>query len=202
NATGTAAEFKVVRDALVKSGTPEQVKNLTEGVRAELAPDQRKRFDDLVGPGGEGQRGEKPDPNRVQTKQPEKPKPKIEWNEQPEPRDFRPRKIFRTDGPVKVRASTPTMGPDGVWYGIKWHPLDKDGKRAKVVEKVGNKGREIPAVPIPQKPDEKEFTPPWNNPHGWDVELWIPPQQGSHGNSGGHDLDVFLPKAKQQLKSR
>ncbi|NQV84555.1 MAG: hypothetical protein HQ494_12115, partial [Rhodospirillales bacterium] len=43
NATGTAAEFKVVRDALVKSGTPEQVKNLTEGVRAELAPDQRKR---------------------------------------------------------------------------------------------------------------------------------------------------------------
>ena len=36
NATGAAAEFKVVRDGLDKSGTASQVNNLTEGVRAEL----------------------------------------------------------------------------------------------------------------------------------------------------------------------
>ena len=36
DAPGTVAEFTVVRDALAKSGTPEQVRNLTEGVRAEL----------------------------------------------------------------------------------------------------------------------------------------------------------------------
>ncbi len=38
NAPGTVAEFKVVRDNLAESGTPDQVKNLTEGVRAELNP--------------------------------------------------------------------------------------------------------------------------------------------------------------------
>ncbi len=37
---GTVAEFTVVRDALAKSGTPGQVNNLTEGVRA----DARQRF--------------------------------------------------------------------------------------------------------------------------------------------------------------
>ncbi len=37
---GTVAEFKVVRDSLAKSGTPEQVENLTEGVRAEFVPPQ------------------------------------------------------------------------------------------------------------------------------------------------------------------
>ncbi len=37
----TAREFLVVRGALAESGTPEQVKNLTEGVRAELSPGER-----------------------------------------------------------------------------------------------------------------------------------------------------------------
>ena len=45
---GAAAEFTVVRDALAKSGTPEQVRNLTEGVRAELSPEDRGRFDNLL----------------------------------------------------------------------------------------------------------------------------------------------------------
>ena len=45
---GTVAEFKVVRDVLEKTGTPEQVKNLTEGVRAELSPEDRGRFDRLL----------------------------------------------------------------------------------------------------------------------------------------------------------
>ena len=38
NAPGTVNEFKVVRDNLAKSGTPAQVKNLTDGVRAEFPP--------------------------------------------------------------------------------------------------------------------------------------------------------------------
>lgn len=73
------AEFKVVRDVLEKSGTPEQVNNLTEGVRAELNPKDRGRFDELLagtdggdgkaptltGPGGEGQKGERPDPGQL-----------------------------------------------------------------------------------------------------------------------------------------
>lgn len=60
----TAGEFVVVRDALAKGGTESQVKNLTESVRAELAPDERDRFDRMVGdpddwepeakPGGKG----------------------------------------------------------------------------------------------------------------------------------------------------
>ena len=114
NPKGTAGGFMVVRNALEKSGTPEQVQNLTQGVRAELSPEDRSRFDKLIGPGGEGQKGEKPGPARVETKPTEKPKPKIEWNERAEPRDFRPRKLFRTDGPIKVKHSTKTMGADGI----------------------------------------------------------------------------------------
>ena len=60
----TAKEFKVIRDALAEGGTPAQVRNLTEGVRAELSPKERERFDRLTGPGGEGQKGEKPDPSQ------------------------------------------------------------------------------------------------------------------------------------------
>jgi len=53
NPNNTAKEFKVVRDSLAKSGTPEQVNNLTEGVRAELSPQDRNRFDHLISPGDE-----------------------------------------------------------------------------------------------------------------------------------------------------
>ena len=42
------AEFKIVRDALAERGTPDQVKNLTDGVRAELNPRDRSRFDQLL----------------------------------------------------------------------------------------------------------------------------------------------------------
>ena len=42
------AEFTVVRNALEKTGTPEQVRNLTEGVRAELNPEDRRSFDSLL----------------------------------------------------------------------------------------------------------------------------------------------------------
>ena len=48
NAPGTVAEFKVVRNVLEKTGTPDQVNNLTEGVRAELTPKDRGRFDKLL----------------------------------------------------------------------------------------------------------------------------------------------------------
>ncbi len=79
DAPGLVAEFKVVRDVLEKSGTPEQVNNLTEGVRAELNAEDRGRFDQLLagtdggdaktppltGPGGEGQKGERPDPGQL-----------------------------------------------------------------------------------------------------------------------------------------
>jgi len=39
NAAATAAEFKVVRDALAKSGAPEQVQNLTHGIYAPFQPE-------------------------------------------------------------------------------------------------------------------------------------------------------------------
>ena len=42
------AEFKVVRDILEKTGTPEQVKNLEQGVRDELNPEDRGHFDKLL----------------------------------------------------------------------------------------------------------------------------------------------------------
>ncbi|MBL4690524.1 MAG: hypothetical protein JKY68_03545, partial [Rhodospirillales bacterium] len=41
---------------LAKSATPDQVRNLTEGVRAELAPDERGRFDQLTGGTDKGER--------------------------------------------------------------------------------------------------------------------------------------------------
>lgn len=43
NAENTAAEFQVVRNALEKTGTPEQVKNLEDGVRAERISPHRFR---------------------------------------------------------------------------------------------------------------------------------------------------------------
>jgi hypothetical protein len=99
-----------------------------------------------------------------------------------------------------VKDSSNTLGLDNIVYGIKWHPLDKDGKRTQVIEKTGNKGEEIKSSAGVGNPSEKEFEPPWDNKHGWEVELWIPPQQATNANSAGHDLDVFLPKGKKQLR--
>ena len=61
----------------------------------------------------------------------------------------------------------------------------------------GNKGEEIPSTAGITRP--RVFEPPWDNLHGWEVELRIPPQQPTNANSAGHDLDVFLPKGKKQL---
>jgi len=38
NANNTATEFNIIRDALAQRGTPEQVNNLTQDMRAELTP--------------------------------------------------------------------------------------------------------------------------------------------------------------------
>ncbi|HJO74558.1 MAG TPA: glycosyl hydrolase 108 family protein [Rhodospirillales bacterium] len=63
-----ANEFRIVRDELAKGGTAAQVNNLTAGVRAELSPEERGRFDQLVGNGG---RGEKPPAARTMELRPE-----------------------------------------------------------------------------------------------------------------------------------
>ncbi|MCH7936033.1 MAG: hypothetical protein IH994_02945 [Proteobacteria bacterium] len=62
---GTVAEFKAVRDVLEKTGTAEQVENFTEGVRAELNPKDRGRFDRLLaGTDGGDRDGSKMTPPR------------------------------------------------------------------------------------------------------------------------------------------
>ena len=127
---------------------------------------------------------------------------KTKWSKRPEPRQHGSRQVHRTKGPIKVGHRSPTPGVDGVRYHVKWWPLDKNGKRKAVFEKTGNQGEEISSVSGFNIENPEPFEPPWNNPEGWEVEVWTPPQESTHGNSSGHTLDVYLSDQVNKRKGR
>jgi len=52
----------------------------------------------------------------------------------------------------------------------------------------------VPVTVIPCHRNSEIFTPPYDNPHGFEVRVWVPPQQAVHGNSPGPNLQIFVPK--------
>jgi len=122
----------------------------------------------------------------------------IKWKELPDYSLSEGRRTLKTKGPIRVDAISNTLGPDGIDYNVDWHPLDAKGNVIPEWRKPNDRpkregGLIPPGLFAPgKKPDT--FKPPYDNPHGWEVRISIPPQSTYHGNSAGPYLNIHTPQ--------
>ena len=116
----------------------------------------------------------------------------IEW--EPDRRIYSGERKIKVKGPVKVKLQTNALSIDGLIYYVEWQPLDKNGNILPQFrgpnQPPKNRGRHV----VPGNPDVQTFQPPYDHEHGFQVRIWIPPQQTPNGNTAGAYLDVFVPK--------
>ena len=120
--------------------------------------------------------------------------PKIEWDSESVRALSSGGRTFDTTGPVRVERVSPSLHLDGLEYKIDWQPLDADGNvvpeyRSPDHQPDGDSGWLAPFVP-----ESKVFEPPYDNPYGFRVRIWIPPQPAYSGNSAGPYLNIFPAK--------
>ena len=98
-------------------------------------------------------------------------------------------------GPIKVELNTQALGADGLRYTVDWLPLNAEGKVVPVFRNPDRRPKEGGRhVSVMTGPVAREFFPPFDNPHGFEVRVRVPPQQGVSGNTTGAFLNIYLPK--------
>jgi hypothetical protein len=92
---------------------------------------------------------------------------------------------------------TNAFGIDGLTYHVDWQPLDKNGKVLPQFRGPAKSSKSQGQNVVRGFPKDKTFQPPYGHANGFEVSIWIPPQQSPHANSAGAFLDVFVPKGQQ-----
>ena len=104
------------------------------------------------------------------------------------------KKTYKTKGPINIKHQTTTLTLDGLHYYAKWHALDENGKRKSYVEMPNNKGQQMTSAATQFTPNNQTLSPPFNNPHGWEIDISIPPQPTFNGNTGTSWVDVKVTR--------
>jgi len=142
--------------------------------------------------------------NRKEKEQETKPEKGVEWNAFAEKEHGHRNtataslSTYRTDGPMRIELEQYTLGLDGLDGSFTWWPLDERGNRQQLLTgpdgpteslQLG-KWSLIPNVVEWSKP--KVVAPPYDNPHGWELEIAIPHAQRTYnGNSGYKGIKVY-----------
>ena len=123
------------------------------------------------------------------------PQPEIEW-QQVIPIQVEGSRDFKVKGPIRVDMHSPAFGADGLRYHVRWHALDRHGRVMQEVRNPGFKPRDRGGLRLTgiDKNKSTVIQPPFDHPHGFHVEIRIPPQQRPHGNSPGASLRISAPK--------
>ena len=126
----------------------------------------------------------------------------VEWQERPEPSIYAGRRTYRTNGPIRIERRTITMGLDGIDYTVSWYALKKNGQRDPCLSTSDNYRtyHTSGAIPFLENP-MTIVEPPFKHKHEWEVEIDIRPGRPYHGNSAGVDLDVYLPKKVEVIRT-
>lgn len=98
---------------------------------------------------------------------------------------------FKTKGPIRVIQRTGTLGIDGIRYRVDWLPLDESGNVIPEFRSPDFRPREFGGLVLPFTKSETVIRPPYDNPHGFQVRITVPPRAAVHGNSAGVSLDIF-----------
>ena len=151
--------------------------------------------EDISGPGDDaedevaaedGEQEPKPDPKKEESLE------KIEWESV---KLFHDKDNFdvKVKGPIKVELHTQAL-VDGLTYTVDWHPLNAEGKVMPVFRSADNRPKEEGGLVSINKPRSETFHPPYDNPHGFEVRVRVPPQQAVSGNTTGAFLNIYVPK--------
>ncbi len=127
--------------------------------------------------------------------------PKVEWDTEAVRALSVGGRTFDTTGPVRVQMVNDSLHPDGLRYNVVWHALDADGNVVPEVRSADNKPVEHGGHVSPWGGvQERVFEPPYDNPYGFRVRVWIPPQAANSGNSAGPYLNIFPAKKPEQVR--
>lgn len=100
----------------------------------------------------------------------------------------------RTRGPVRIDRRSMAMGADGMVYNVVWHPLDKDGKVQPAVQAPADEQPVYGGHTWTNTPSGTVVEPPFDNPNGWAVRVYVPPQATPNGASLGTDISIYTQK--------
>ena len=134
------------------------------------------------------------------SKRPHRDVEKIEWEAAARKSKLTGEYAARVKDAVRVDLKSDALiGFDGLRYTVDWKPLDA-------------KGRVLPEFqrPRPKKPEHgghvagsffggrssRIFVSPYPHPHGFRVEIKVPPQQKPNENTPGAHLNVYVPKGE------
>ncbi len=118
------------------------------------------------------------------------PQRKIEWK-QVIPIQVDGHRDFKVKGPIRVDMDSPIFG-DGLRYQLPWQPLYPGGRVMQEVHNPGTKLKEEFKSHVTRRPQIHK--PPYDHPHGFRVEITIPPQQRANGIGPGPSLRIFAPR--------
>ncbi|MBT5051044.1 MAG: hypothetical protein HOM58_21265, partial [Rhodospirillaceae bacterium] len=100
-------------------------------------------------------------------------------------------------GPIRVDASTATLGNDSVGYRVDWHPLDENGRVLPVFrdDKKTMERRAMAANNVKKVIGSQQYAePPFDWPHGFRATVFIPPQADTSDMSLGVLLQIMAPE--------
>ena len=120
----------------------------------------------------------------------------IEWKQEPTLFQEQGGTEVITYGPIRFELHTHTAGLDGFRYYVEWYPLDEEGTPQQVATSSDSTPERLGGHAILGRPKPDDSTPPYHNPHGWQVKINIPSQPQVHGNSAGNYLNIFTSDRK------
>ncbi len=125
-------------------------------------------------------------------------KDQVEWTQDKGFHDSGSHSV-RVNGPVRVDLKSITAGVDGLRYHVQWFPLDEKGNIETHIRNEGM-GPAYGGHVMPGRPWPQVFKPPYENPHGWEVKVTVPPQPGYNDNSSKPWLDIMVPSGSRRKK--
>ncbi len=103
---------------------------------------------------------------------------------------------IRVKGPINIKRISLTAGHDGLLYKVRWLPIDAHGKAQPIVRGQTSPDLGGPGL-MPGVPNSKRWDPPHDNPYGFEVRVYIPPQPPFNASSSGVMLMIEVPKGSK-----
>lgn len=104
----------------------------------------------------------------------------------------------KVKGPIRVDASTATLGRDSVGYRVDWHPLDENGRVLPVFREdkktLERRAKAENSGFLRVIGTQQYAEPPFDWPHGFRATVFIPPQADTSDVSLGVLLQIMAPE--------
>ncbi len=123
----------------------------------------------------------------------------IEWEEAPRTRQSTTKFAAKIKDAVRIDFHSDAFGVDGADIEVDWLPLDERGSVVPEFRRPGNRRQKTGGLVVGRPfggGASRILVSPYPNPHGFRVEIRVPPQPSVNRNSKGVFFDAYVPKGE------